>query len=352
MLMGILPNVHLAARTASDESKPLLWSAAESASRAAELVRQLMTYAGRNRPSTRSVVDLGSVVQRAVEFCRTTFDKRITIEGRYAPLARARVDAAQIEQSLLNLLINARDALEEARAEAPRIDVIVEAVRARGEEPGEGEKEYVRIRVGDNGAGMAPRRRRASTNRSSPRRRSARGPVSGSRRPARSCASTVASSRARRRPVEAPRSRCTFRPSRRRCSSRPYRPVSPPARGSETVLVVDDEPSIRRVVKLMLTDGGFRTLLAASGAEAIALLSDPAVAAEVALLLLDVSMPGMPALALRRRLRDFVPRAKVLYFTGYAFEADDPEDAVLEKPVTEKELLRKIREVLDGSARA
>lgn len=116
--------------------------------------------------------------------------------------------------------------------------------------------------------------------------------------------------------------------------------------------MVDDEPSIRRVVKLMLTDGGFRTLLAASGAEAIALLSDPTVGAEVALLLLDVSMPGMPALALRRRLRELVPHARVLYFTGYAFEADDPEDAVLEKPVTEKELLRKIREVLDGSARA
>jgi len=352
MLMGILPNVHLAERMASDEIKPLLSSAAESAARAAELVRQLMTYAGRNRPSARSVVDLGTVVQRAVEFCRTTFDKRITIDGRYAPLARARVDAAQIEQSLLNLLINARDALEEARREAPRIDVIVEAVRVRGEEPGEEEREYVRIRVGDNGAGMS-----AAT--------AARlyEPFFTTKEVGKGTGLGLATTRAILREhggfvvcETAPGRGTTFslhlpsEPSEAVVSIVPS--LSPPARGSETVLVVDDEPSIRRVVKLMLTDGGFRTLLAASGAEAIALLSDPTVGAEVALLLLDVSMPGMPALALRRRLRELVPHARVLYFTGYAFEADDPEDAVLEKPVTEKELLRKIREVLDGSARA
>lgn len=87
--------------------------------------------------------------------------------------------------------------------------------------------------------------------------------------------------------------------------------------------------------------------VAASGQEAIDLLADSKLASEVAVVLLDVSMPGMTSRVLRSRLRELASHAKVVYFTGYAFEATDPEDTVLEKPVSEKRLLGKIREVLD-----
>jgi CheY-like chemotaxis protein len=121
----------------------------------------------------------------------------------------------------------------------------------------------------------------------------------------------------------------------------------PSPTGTETVLVVDDEPSIRSIVQLMLLDGGFAVKAAASGQDAVDLLSDPAVASGIALILLDVSMPGMPARTLRERVRELAPRARVVYFTGYAFEAADPHDSVLEKPVSQRRLLGTIREVLD-----
>jgi CheY-like chemotaxis protein len=122
----------------------------------------------------------------------------------------------------------------------------------------------------------------------------------------------------------------------------------PPARGTETVLVIDDEPAIRRVVSLMLHGAGYVAREAASGGEALALLSDGDLASEVALVLLDVSMPGPPRREIRDRLRQLT-RARVVYFSGYALDAADadPDDTVLEKPVTEERLLGTIRRVLD-----
>jgi CheY-like chemotaxis protein len=119
-------------------------------------------------------------------------------------------------------------------------------------------------------------------------------------------------------------------------------------RGTETVLVVDDEPSVRRVVSMVLRAAGYATLEAASGREALDLLADREVARKVAIVLLDVSMPGLPRRELRSHLRELT-RARVVYFTGYALDAADadPDDAVLEKPVNEERLLRTVRQVID-----
>jgi CheY-like chemotaxis protein len=127
---------------------------------------------------------------------------------------------------------------------------------------------------------------------------------------------------------------------------------APAARGTETVMVIDDEAPIRNVVSMMLRTAGFGTRVAASGEEALALLADPQVASEVALALLDISMPGMPRRELRERLRAIAPHLRVVYFTGYAFEAPDEGDAVLEKPATVEQVVRTIRSVLDRDQRA
>jgi DNA-binding response OmpR family regulator len=120
-----------------------------------------------------------------------------------------------------------------------------------------------------------------------------------------------------------------------------------PPRGKETVLVVDDEPAIRATIYAILRDAGFAPIAAASGEEALALLAEPGVAAGMDLVILDVSMPGMPSNVLRTRLRELAPNAKVLYFTGYAWDASDTGDAVLEKPVSSAMLLATVRDVLD-----
>ena len=103
-------------------------------------------------------------------------------------------------------------------------------------------------------------------------------------------------------------------------------------------------------MSLMLESAGYTAKAAASGEEAIELLAEPRVASTIALILLDVSMPGIPGPELRRRLRELVPRARILYFTGYAFEAVDAEDIVVEKPITEARLLRTVRAALDRAS--
>ena len=152
MLMGMLPNLESAARRAPPELEPLLRDAEESAQRAAHLVRQLMTYAGRNSPAARAVESIADLVERTVAFCRTTFDHRIAFDTRYDRSARARVAAAQLEQALLNALINARDAI--AEVDAPRMTVRVDVVTDGSTELGGRAGDHVRVQIGDNGIGM------------------------------------------------------------------------------------------------------------------------------------------------------------------------------------------------------
>ncbi len=155
-LMGILANLDLAAREAPASLAPLLHDAEQSAQRAAHIVRELMTYAGRSRARARSVEVIGSLVARTVAFCRTTFDQRIIFDARYDAAARARVDPGQIEQALLNTLINARDAVAEIEGEAPRITIEVDVLPEGAPELAGRTGAFVRVRVADNGVGIDP----------------------------------------------------------------------------------------------------------------------------------------------------------------------------------------------------
>jgi signal transduction histidine kinase len=152
LLMGMLPNLETALRRAPPDIAPLIEIARSSAKDAANIVEQLITYAGRNRPTVRRDEALAEVVERTVAFCRTTFDPRIALDLRCESDAVARMDARAIEQATLNLLINARDAIGEAATKTPEIRVTVGAARASDLEGREGE--WVRLEVADNGAGM------------------------------------------------------------------------------------------------------------------------------------------------------------------------------------------------------
>jgi CheY-like chemotaxis protein len=124
---------------------------------------------------------------------------------------------------------------------------------------------------------------------------------------------------------------------------------APAVGGAETILVVDDEPAIRIIVKRILERAGYDVRLAASGQDAFEQLGDAATRAKVALVLLDMSMPSMPGAEVRRRLKELVPTARVAYFTGYSPDSKDDVDGVIEKPIASRDLLRRVREMLDGA---
>jgi CheY-like chemotaxis protein len=123
-----------------------------------------------------------------------------------------------------------------------------------------------------------------------------------------------------------------------------------PARGSETVLLVEDEASLRELTRELLSCNGYTVLTAATGVEAAAISQRHA--GPIHLLLTDVVMPGIDGRELARRLEPMHPEMRVLYMSGYTDDAIahhgvlDPGTMLLSKPFTEAALTRKVREAL------
>jgi CheY-like chemotaxis protein len=132
----------------------------------------------------------------------------------------------------------------------------------------------------------------------------------------------------------------------------PRMPVSPPQAKRETILVVEDEPSIRRAAQRVLEHHGYRVLLAADGVEALEVFGNRG--SEIGLVLSDVLMPNLDGRELYARLRAGGATVPVVFTSGYTMrELDsaplDPAVPFLSKPWAMEELLLKVRETLDRS---
>ncbi len=130
--------------------------------------------------------------------------------------------------------------------------------------------------------------------------------------------------------------------------------AAPMVRGSETVLLVEDEDAVRRVLRKELERHGYVVLEAAGGEEALQIAASHG--QRIQLLVTDVVMPLMSGPDLARRLTAAHPRMKVLYVSGYADDAIvrqgtvEPGTPILEKPFAAGALAEKVREVLDAAS--
>ena len=129
-------------------------------------------------------------------------------------------------------------------------------------------------------------------------------------------------------------------------------PPGPPARGTETILLVEDQPEVRTVTRSTLARHGYDVLEAGSGAEALALVEDHR--GDIHLLLTDVVMPGMSGRDLAQRLQTLSPALRVVYTSGYTddtivhHEILDPGITFIQKPFAPNVLLQTVRNVLDA----
>ena len=132
------------------------------------------------------------------------------------------------------------------------------------------------------------------------------------------------------------------------------RPVAAPAVGTETVLLVEDEEGLQRLLQTVLTRAGYRVLSAANGQQALSLAEQEA--GRIDLLVTDVIMPGMGGGDLADRLSTQRPDLKVLFISGYPDEAlggagpAGSERGFLSKPFTADELLQTVRDLLHRRA--
>ena len=119
--------------------------------------------------------------------------------------------------------------------------------------------------------------------------------------------------------------------------------IPSPAGGTVTVLVVDDDPRILRLVAIMLSARGYRVLKSAGPVDAIRIFEEKF--AEIDMLLSDVRMPGMTGPELNARLRELKPELPVLFMTGYAGPTSIPIN-ILEKPFRMDELFERVAQTL------
>jgi PAS domain S-box-containing protein len=358
LLMGILPTLELALRSAPAPLTPLLRVAEQSAQRAAGVVRQLMTYAARNHAPSRRNEPIGPLVERVATFCRTTMDRRISLEVHCEDAGAANVDSSQIEQAVLNLLINARDALEDGAIALPEIEVAVQTIPSGTPELEGRTGDWVAIRVIDNGAGMDPATIQRMYEPFFTTKSVDKGTGLG-------LATTQAIVRDHEgfitcHSVSGKGTAFTLYLPR---SQRPLTSVATDENADEistkgpqtpaveaVVLAVDDDETIRSILRRVLESEGFAVETAASGDEALARIADSS-SAPVDLVLLDVSMPGMSGPDTRRRLAEMAPGVPVVFLTGYSYESPS-DDPVLQKPVTQAALVACLRETLSKTARA
>lgn len=341
MLAVIVPALERASARAEPADRGLLADALDTASRATELVAALMTFTGRHR-ALAQVHDVSVVLERALTMCRRTFDRRIQIEAAIdSGCAQIACDPAAIEQVVVNLLINARDAVMAGERIDARIQLAMSETDAAPPESGALPARYLRICVEDNGVGMSDSVKRRLFEPFFTTKALDRGKGLGlatSYGIVRDHGGfiTISSEQARGTTAE------VFLPVVTTVSSAATNTVkaeTAPRRGR--ILVVDDERAVRRAVELLLSERGHEVTLAHNGKAAIAALDSGPVPD---LILLDRSMPGWPVELTLAEIRKRAPAVPIVFFTGQEVTADERAEVqdVLYKPLAVDELVQSI----------
>jgi two-component system, cell cycle sensor histidine kinase and response regulator CckA len=353
LMQAVLANAELALAKAAPSSNvsEYLHEIADAGRRAADLTKQLLVFS-RLQPLHRVRIDLNDLLQSLMNLLRRLLPENIAIDLRAGrPLASVNADQTQLEQVIINLCINARDAMESGGKLTIETDNTVFDERDCERLPRARPGPFVRLRVTDTGAGMTPKVLERIFDPFFTTKGNQRGTGLGL-----ATVYGIAEQHGGLVHVESEVGHgTTFRvylpADDRPANATDAAGASAPTdlRGHETILVAEDEALVRRPVLQVLERAGYRTLAASSGLEAIRILREHE--QTVALVILDVVMPEMGGPEAWDRLRAIRPDLRVIFVSGYASEryrSRLPPDAdVLEKPFDGEELLRRIRRKLD-----
>jgi PAS domain S-box-containing protein len=319
---------------------------------AAALTRQLLAFS-RKQVVDPIVINLNErVVEMERMLCRL-IGKDIELTTCLAPdLYHVRADPAQIEQVLMNLIVNARDAMPQGGKLHIRTANVHRDGAGRQNPVGAATEPYALLQVGDTGCGMDDATRSRIFEPFFTTKEMGKGTGMGLATVygiVQQCGGdlTVESQLQQGTTfnIYFPRVRDVL--LTRQVDAAPQ----PIPRGTETILVVDDEESVRTVVRAILQVQGYSVALAASGAEALEACRRRRNRPN--LILTDVIMPGMSGQQLADRIAARHPDVKLLLMSGYAGDEIRARDrqqaglAFLHKPFTSEALARKVREVLD-----
>jgi PAS domain S-box-containing protein len=328
----------------------------ETAHRASALTRQLLAFSRKQVLQPR-VVDLNEIVRSLEAMLGRLIGEDIRLAARLDPEAGwVRADPAQIEQVILNLVVNARDAMPlggQITLETQRVELDEAFARQHvGIRPGP----HVRLVVRDTGVGMDAVTKAHLFEPFF----TTKGPGKGTGLGLATVYGIVTQSGGVIRVESEPGRGAVFTIDFPRAEAPGAAPVDRSAAraatpGSETVLLVEDEAEVRGLARDVLLRQGYTVLEAANGDEALRLGRDHR--GPIHLLLTDIVMPQMGGRELAARLTALRPETRVLYVSGYADDATprpgaaESGAAFLEKPFTAASLAAKVRAVLDAAGR-
>ena len=358
LLVGVLGGASFAVESLGEDHplQPVLEVIVTAAERAAHLTRQMLAYAGKGRFLIESI-DLAELVRSTCSLIRGSIPKHVQVKlytGLGEPSIEA--DSGQVQQIVMNLILNATEAIEETRAgtvvvRTRAVDLDAAAI-GRTEivsgnlTPGP----YLVLEVEDNGAGMDHETQTRIFDPFFTTKFTGRGlglsAVQGILRTHNGALELVS------RLGEGSTFR-VFLPASGKPAFRVPAPVERAKRGAGTVLVVDDEEIVRRTSKATLERAGFKVVLAESGEHAIRILRDKETPA-MQLIVLDMSMPNMNGKDAMERIRQLGVVVPVLICSGYS-EAEVCREFVgldvagfIQKPFTARELTGRVRSALPG----
>lgn len=327
MLAVILPNIQLAREDVQAEAAAHLDDAERAALNAADLVRRMLALGRAEQGDAHTTVDLVTIAREALHICRQTFDRSIALDDDI------RVDQAPVlgsvstvQQLVLNLLLNARDAVQGVRS--PTLHLSLAAV---------GDTQ-VQLSIRDNGVGMSDEVQRRIGE-----------PFFTTKAPGRGTGLGLASvlhalgeAGGTWRVESSPGAGTTFHvvlPRQAAMSATsPVNATGKPRSLDGTVLVIDDEPMVRTALARQLSHCGLRAVLATGAADAFAQLR--AGIDNLRVIMLDLSMPGMSGMEALPQLRTMAPHVPVVVMSGHVppDATLDGAAAVLQKPMGKQEL--------------
>jgi len=321
---------------------------AEAATRGAELTRHLLAM-GRAQALRLEEVDLDERIAKTLPLWRRLFPENIEIE--HIPRAQSTLiegDPTELDQVLLNICVNARDAMPSGGRLTLESEVVLINGRYAETHPWAKPGRYLLVTLTDTGVGMAP----DVMERIFEPFFTTKG-TSGSGLGLATAFGIVRQHGGMLHVYSEPGVGSSFKiylpVSARRATDVGTKIVARARGGTERLLVAEDNEAIRDVIQRVLTNAGYAVELARDGAEAVARVEQ----STFDLVVLDVVMPGQPCQETVRRLRELAPGLRILLVSGYTADLKieeltrDPGVALLGKPFDPEQLLRAIRSLLE-----
>jgi CheY-like chemotaxis protein len=315
--------------------------------RASELTHALLAFS-RRQPAERRVLELHALVENAIPMLERATKGELTFVVEAQPGLHAWGDPAHVQLVLLNLALNARDAQPKSGSATIRVTTTTIEPNGKRNPPELSPGEYAQIAVSDDGAGMSL----ATQGRIFE-------PFFSTKQAGVGAGLGLATAHGLMRQMDGaiqvtselgvgttltlylPRADAVPASARGSATAR--------ATGTERILLVEDEPTVRRLASRTLRDRGYDLVEVGSAEEALALPSDELASFE--LVLSDFRLPGADGRTLLRTLRARLPHLRSLLMSGYIGERGErreAEHAFIAKPFSVDELARRVREVLDS----